>query len=182
MSEEAEYPYPWMPLAIGDIEIVGWDGFSYVERNGRTYWSGETPSEADALDAVGTPRVQPATDIGPPVGTRMALVGSFHHSEISTSSGGTLLGVIPPGWAMVDFQAQVDEAFDATRTISVGTAASPTRWVNSLAVSTVGFKQATPLQLFPQSAANGTNVYLRKSAATTVGDIINVTALIERKY
>jgi hypothetical protein len=55
------YPFPWMPLAVAGVEIVGWDGFSYVDRAGRTYWSGAAePSEADALDAVQTPRTPPA--------------------------------------------------------------------------------------------------------------------------
>jgi hypothetical protein len=183
MPEEITYPFEWMPLAVGGIEVVGWDGYSYVDRAGRTYWSGESPSEADALAAVGTPRAIPAPAAEqPPVGTRRSLVGSFQHSEISTSAGGTFFGVIPAGWAMEDFQANVETAFDSGRTISLGTAASPNRWVNGLAVSTVGFKQATPLQRTPQSAAAGTNVYIRKSATTTVGDIINVSVIIERKY
>lgn len=55
------YPFSWMPLAVAGVEIVGWDGFSYVDTSGRTYWSGAAePSEADALDAVQTPRTPPA--------------------------------------------------------------------------------------------------------------------------
>jgi hypothetical protein len=46
------YPFDWMPLPVGAVEIVGWDGFSYVDRAGRTYWSGAEPGEADAIDAV----------------------------------------------------------------------------------------------------------------------------------
>jgi len=139
------------------------------------------PDDAALATAIANPPAD--TSIDPtPLGTRKALTGSFHHSEISSSSGATKLGDIPPGWAPVDFQARVDEAFDPGRTISVGTAASPGRWVNGLSVSTVGFKQATPIQLYPQSAANPTAVYIRKSAATTVGEIINVSLLIERKY
>lgn len=56
-----EYPFPWMPLLVGAIELVGWDGHSYVDRQARTYWSGlAEPSEVDAQDAVSTPRTPPA--------------------------------------------------------------------------------------------------------------------------
>jgi len=67
MSEETEetaapeYPFDWMPLEIGGVEIVSWDGHSYVDRAGRTYWSGEAePSADDAKAAVETPRTPPA--------------------------------------------------------------------------------------------------------------------------
>lgn len=63
MSEETpapEYPFPWMPLAAGNVELVGHDGFSYVDRDGRTYWSGTEPSAEDAADAVANPRTVPA--------------------------------------------------------------------------------------------------------------------------
>ena len=138
----------------------------------------------NALDDIVTnPPAPPPPPPDPrPLGTILPLSATFHHSEISASGGITLLGVIPPGWSMIDFQCWIDEAFDATRTISVGTAATPTRWVNALAVSTTGFKQATPVQLTPQSAANGTNVFIKKSAATTVGNIVTATALIQRKF
>lgn len=57
-----EYPCAWMPLAVGALEIVGWDGYSYVDREGRTYWSGAEPNEADAQDAVTTRREPVATE------------------------------------------------------------------------------------------------------------------------
>ena len=56
-----EFPYEWMPLTVGNVEIVGWDGHSYVDRAGRTYWSGQEPSAEDATDAVTTPRAVPPT-------------------------------------------------------------------------------------------------------------------------
>lgn len=64
MPEETpapEFPFPWMPLAVAGVEIVGWDGYSYVDRTGRTYWSGlAEPNAEDAADAVETPRTPPA--------------------------------------------------------------------------------------------------------------------------
>ncbi len=59
-TEPPEFPFPWMPLQVGNVEIVGWDGFSYVDRSGRTYWSGAEPSEVDCADAVQNPRPCPA--------------------------------------------------------------------------------------------------------------------------
>lgn len=171
------------PLTIGGLTLVGWDGFSYVAENGCTFWSGAAaPSEADATDALVHRRAVPRPADPTPIGTRLALGGTFSHEEIATSSGGTLIGFLPAGWALVDFQALVDVAFNAGCTISLGTAASPARWVNALPVSTTGLKQATPLQLYPQSVANATAIYLKKSTATTVGDIIKVTVIIEKKY
>lgn len=57
--EAPEFPYEWMPLAVGNIEIVNWDGHSYVDRTGRTYWSGQEPTAEDAADAVTTLRIPP---------------------------------------------------------------------------------------------------------------------------
>jgi hypothetical protein len=55
------YPFPWMPLVAAGVEIVNWDGYSYVDTTGRTYWSGAAePTEADALSALTTPRTPPA--------------------------------------------------------------------------------------------------------------------------
>lgn len=60
-SQTPEFPFPWMPLAVAGVEIVNWDGYSYVDRAGRTYWSGASePTEADALAALQTPRTPPA--------------------------------------------------------------------------------------------------------------------------
>lgn len=50
-------PFPFLPLVVGAVTLTGFDGFSYVGDDGRTYWSGATePSEADAVDAVTNPR------------------------------------------------------------------------------------------------------------------------------
>lgn len=57
--EAPEFPFDWMPLDVGNVEIVNWDGHSYVDRTGRTYWSGQEPSADDAADAVTTPRSVP---------------------------------------------------------------------------------------------------------------------------
>ncbi len=53
------YPFPWMPLPVSAVVIVGWDGFSYVDDSGRTYWSGAEPSADDCKDAVENPRECP---------------------------------------------------------------------------------------------------------------------------
>lgn len=142
----------------------------------------EANAAADIAAAIASPTPPPAPVDPTPIGTRVGLNGTFTHSEVSTLAGATLLGVIPWGWAPVDFQAWVDEAFDAGRTISCGTSGSPTRYVNALPVSAIGPVQKTPLQLTPLSSPTGTAIYIRKSAATTVGNIIRVSMIIERKY
>lgn len=59
-TEEIEHMFPWLPLTVGDVVIVAWDGYSYVDELGRTHWSGAAePSEADAADAIGNPRTPP---------------------------------------------------------------------------------------------------------------------------
>lgn len=46
------------PLVVGALTLVAWDGFSYVDEAGRTYWSGASePSETDAADALAKPRI-----------------------------------------------------------------------------------------------------------------------------
>lgn len=55
----------FLPLAVGDTTLVGWDGFSYVDQSGRTYWSGAEPSAADAADCLATPRTPPAPEQPP---------------------------------------------------------------------------------------------------------------------
>ena len=51
------------PLTVGALTLTGWDGYSYVDVLGRTYWSGAAePSEADAQDAVTTRREPVATE------------------------------------------------------------------------------------------------------------------------
>ncbi|HLP26665.1 MAG TPA: hypothetical protein VK477_13375 [Acidobacteriota bacterium] len=49
------------PLVVGALTLTAYDGHSYVKANGETIWSGAAePSEADATDAVTTPRTRPA--------------------------------------------------------------------------------------------------------------------------
>ncbi len=56
----------FLPRTVGEVQIVAWDGFSYVTATGRTYWSGaSTPSAADLDDALATPRTQPAPPVAP---------------------------------------------------------------------------------------------------------------------
>lgn len=53
MPNESESIFP---LTVAGLTLTGWDGFSYVDELGRTYWSGaESPSEADALDVLANP-------------------------------------------------------------------------------------------------------------------------------
>lgn len=117
-----------------------------------------------------------------PIGARIPIVRTFNHSAISTLPGSTLFGVLPPGWAVVDFQANVTNALDAGRTGSLGTSGSSGRWVNGLLLDTTGLKQAASLVTTPSSLTANTNIYLTKSASTTVGDIITANTILERKY
>jgi hypothetical protein len=116
------------------------------------------------------------------IGDRAPVSATFLHSAISAANGTTTFFSLPANWAIVDFQCNADVAFDAGSTISVGTSASPTRWVNALLVDTTGPKQATSLQLYPQSLTAATTVYIKKSGTTTVGNLLVCTAILERKY
>ena len=54
----------FLPHTVGALEIVAWDGYSYVARDGRTFWSGvATPSVADLAAALATPRTPPAAPV-----------------------------------------------------------------------------------------------------------------------
>lgn len=56
----------FLPLTLADTTLVGWDGYSYVDERGRTYWSGAAePSAADAADCLAAPRTPP-TPVAPP--------------------------------------------------------------------------------------------------------------------
>ena len=58
MSTEPETPTIF-PLTVGSVTLTAWDGFSYVDDAGRTYWSGAAePSAEDAADALNNPRVR----------------------------------------------------------------------------------------------------------------------------
>ncbi|MDP1581508.1 MAG: hypothetical protein Q8M02_14645 [Candidatus Didemnitutus sp.] len=57
---ETPNPFPFLPFEVGAVTVTDFDGFSYVDANGRTYWSGVAePSEADAFDCVTNPRTPP---------------------------------------------------------------------------------------------------------------------------
>lgn len=89
--------YPWMPLTIGVIEIVSWDGYSYVDRDGRTYWSGVVePTETDAIDSVSTPRTPPA-----PVPERLSrsefIVAARRVLGITEGTVYALIALLPAG-------------------------------------------------------------------------------------
>lgn len=47
------------PLVLGSVTLVGWDGFSYVDDAGRTYWSGAAePTAEDAAECLAAPRAR----------------------------------------------------------------------------------------------------------------------------
>lgn len=49
------------PLEIGDVTLTGWDGFSYVAEDGRTYRSAlAEPTAEDAAACVASPAPEPA--------------------------------------------------------------------------------------------------------------------------
>jgi hypothetical protein len=89
MPENPEYPFDWMPLAVGDITVVGWDGYSYIDTLGRTYWSGAAePSAEDATDVI----TNPARQLGP---RKAALRQRLALRRWEVETGGlTLAGVV----------------------------------------------------------------------------------------
>lgn len=63
-EQTLEPSLPWLPLLVGSVTLVGWDGHSYVDDTGRTYWSGATePTAEDATSVVMDPRTPPAAPL-----------------------------------------------------------------------------------------------------------------------
>jgi hypothetical protein len=160
--------------AVDDLEVIPLgpvakpvvQGVLYLADNGSNKLMGTIVGGLPTADA--------------PPGTRAVIQGKYLHSEISTSNGTTLAFSLPAGWAVKEFACYVNAALDTAATISVGSLSTPTRWVNALLVDTIGYKQAASAQLVPQSISAATSVYIKKSGATTVGDIIDVVFFLER--
>lgn len=114
-EETPAYPFPWMPLVVGDVTIVSWDGFSYVDTTGRTYWSGAAQATAaDATDAVTTPRTPPA-----PVPTRVTrrqlLLALFSGHAITRANIRAALEAIPDATQREAALIEFDEATEFER-------------------------------------------------------------------
>jgi hypothetical protein len=69
----------FLPRTAAGVELVAWDGFSYVARDGRTFWSGADPSAADLDGALSAPRLPSVS--------------------LSAGEAETLLDSILDGWA-----------------------------------------------------------------------------------
>lgn len=116
------------------------------------------------------------------IGERASITATFAHSAISTSAGTTAVGIRPPGWAVVEVQLNVDVALDTSTTINIGSSGTSNLFVNALAVDSTGLKQADSLSKTPSSLVNSQTIYIRKSGSTTVGNIVTVNVILERKY
>lgn len=80
MSTELDLSF--LPLTIGSITLVGWDGASYVADDGRTFYTANLPSAEDAAAAVATPQNPPA-----PVAPVPSVVGSGQIRAALIASG-----------------------------------------------------------------------------------------------
>ena len=142
-----EYPFPWMPLAIGDVTLVAWDGFSYVDQLGRTYRSGAEPSAEDAIDAV----AHPATRALEP--RRAALRARAKQRRREVEEGGITL----PNGAQIDTdntsQSKLDGALSLASLSGLG-AQFETKW--KCADGT--FRTVTQSDLIALALAVGTHV------------------------
>jgi hypothetical protein len=83
----------FLPLVAGLITLIGWDGFSYVGHDGRTYWSGaETPTAEDAADCLATPRTPPASS-GPRKQSSRTVLSRLTDTEYAALHGSTNIGI-----------------------------------------------------------------------------------------
>lgn len=72
----------FLPRTAAGVEIVGWDGYSYVDSAGHTYWSGAAePSAADLDAALATLRTPPAPAAPAPVWSALAFFERFTEGE-----------------------------------------------------------------------------------------------------
>lgn len=76
----------FLPRTAAGVEIVGWDGFSYVDGQGRTFWSGvATPSAADLDDALTSRRpVPPPVAVPAQVSRRQLFLALLEQSPTLT--------------------------------------------------------------------------------------------------
>lgn len=116
-----------------------------------------------------------------PIGDTRQIRRTYAHSEISSTAATTSPGWLPAGWAVVEVQANVTTAFDASTTLDFGISGTANKYVNALAVSTTGFKRAPSSSLVPEHASAATTVYGKKNQATTAG-AIEIVWLIQRIF
>jgi len=96
----------FLPRIAAGVQIVAWDGFSYVAADGRTFWSGAAPSAADLDSALMDPRppAPPPAPVPESVGPAQLRIAMRHLHGISAGQVYAVISALP--------EAQQDDARD----------------------------------------------------------------------
>lgn len=109
----------------------------------------------------------------PPVVWRHVLLyeARFLASAISASAGTTKLIDLPANAGVMNVPRLAEPAMDAAVTLDVGTSGTAAKYASAMAMDATGLLFADSLSKGSESATAITPLYIKKSGATTVGDI-----------
>lgn len=93
------------------------------------------------------------------------------HSAISATAGSTRILDLPPNCALLRVELERTTALDSGITVSIGTSGDDDRYGAATAVDSLGSTLVGSLVQTVESATAETGVFLRKSGATTVGNL-----------
>lgn len=95
----------------------------------------------------------------------------FLASAISASAGTTKLIDLPSNSGVMNIEVLRNSAMDAAVTLDVGTSGTAAKFASAMAMDATGLLFADSLSKGSESATAITPLYIKKSGATTVGDI-----------
>jgi len=95
----------------------------------------------------------------------------FLASAISASAGTTKLIDLPANAGVMNVEVLRNSAMDAAVTLDVGTSGTAAKYASAMAMDATGLLFADSLSKGSESATAITPLYIKKSGATTVGDI-----------
>jgi hypothetical protein len=95
----------------------------------------------------------------------------FLASAISASAGTTKLIDLPANAGVMNVEVLRNSAMDAAVTLDVGTSGTAAKYASAMAMDATGLLFADSLSKGSESATANTAIYIKKSGATTVGDI-----------
>jgi len=104
----------------------------------------------------------------PRMANEMVVQKTYLHSEISSSANTTKLLELPPNCGILDVEFDREVAFNAG-TIDVGTTASQTKFVNAAVATGTGKLLVDSGNKTSESATAFTNIWIKKSTATSSG-------------
>jgi hypothetical protein len=95
----------------------------------------------------------------------------FLHSEISSTAATTKLLDLPPNCGVTSIELVRTAAMDSGITLDIGISGTQAKYASAMVASSTGLLYTASLSPGSESSTADTAVYVKKSGATTVGDI-----------